>query len=73
MAVLSALPLSYYDGLVTQGIVTETTVHGYPTYMNDYTYPYQNHQLTTKCITVVQGNKACHIMILCDTTVLGDV
>lgn len=71
VAVLSALPQNYYDGLVAQGTVTKTLVHGYPTYKNDYTYPYQNHQLITKCITVVQGSEACHIMILCDVNVLA--
>jgi len=71
VAVLSALPQSYYDGLVAQRAVTKTTVHGYSTYMNEYAYPYEGHQLTTKCITVVQGDEACHIMILCDTSVLG--
>jgi len=68
---LPALSQSYYDGLVKLKTVTETTVHGYPTYMNEYTYSYENHQLTTECITLVHVGRACHIMILCDVSMLN--
>lgn len=71
VAALPALQQSYYGGLVKLKTVTETMVHGYPTYMNEYSYPYENHQLTTKCITMVQGGRACHIMILCDVSMLS--
>jgi hypothetical protein len=70
VAVLSALPQSYYDELVAQGTVTETMVHGYPTYMNQNAYPYQDHQMINKCMTVVDGSQVCHIMILCDASLL---
>ena len=68
---LPALQQSYYDGLVKLKTVTETTVNGYRTYSNEYTYPYKNHQLITKCITLVQWGRACHIMILCDVSMLS--
>ena len=66
------MPLSYYDGLVAQGAVTSATVAGQTAYENELTYPWGDHQLTSKCITIVKGNKACHIMFLCDTSTLGD-
>jgi hypothetical protein len=71
VAVLPALQHSYYEGLVTQGTVTEIALHGFPVYINEYKYPYDNHQMITKCITAVEGNNACHIMILCDVSLLG--
>jgi hypothetical protein len=71
VGVLPSLSQDYYDGLVKQGKVTESMVHGYLTYLNEYPYDYQNHQLVSKCITVVQGEKACHVMILCERPVLN--
>ena len=71
VAVLDALPASYYEGLAARGTVTRTTIAGCPAYRNDYTYPFGNYELTTRCITVVDGGKACHIMVLCDVAVMG--
>jgi len=70
VAVLDALPLDYYDTLAAGGTVKKSMVNGSPVYMNEYTYPYQNHLLTTECITVVNGSRACHIMILCENCVM---
>ena len=67
VVVVEALPLDYYETLAAEGTVKKSTVNGNPLYRNDYTYAYQNHLLTTECITVVNGNRACHIMILCET------
>ena len=72
VGVLDAQPQSYYDGLVAQGTVTRTTIAGQTAYENDLTYPWDDHQLTSKCITIVKGSKACHIMFLCDTSRLAD-
>lgn len=71
VAVLDAQPQTYYEGLVSQGTVIRTLVAGYTAYRNDYTYPYGDYQLISECITVVNDNKACHIMILCDASVLS--
>ncbi len=72
VGVLDALPQSYYDGLVAQGKVTRTTIAGQTAYENDLTYPWGGHELTSRCITIVKGSKACHIMFLCDTSALAD-
>ena len=72
VGVLEAMPQSYYDGLVAQGAVTSATVAGQTAYENELTYPWGDHQLASKCITIVKGNKACHIMFLYDTSTLGD-
>ncbi len=71
VGVTNALPLSYYDGLVNNRNVTRTSISGYIAYRNDYTYPYNGNQLKTECVTIVQGAKACHLMFLCDVSVLG--
>ncbi len=71
VGVTVAMPMSYYDHLVINGNVIRTLVAGYPTYKNNYTYPYGNSQLTTECVTIVNGNKACHFMFLCDTSLLN--
>lgn len=57
VGVLSAFPQSFYDGLVKRGTVTESVLHGYSTYMNEYPYDYQNHQLISRCITVIEGGR----------------
>jgi hypothetical protein len=72
VGVLDALPQSYYDALLAQGTVTRTTIAGQTAYQNELTYTWGDNQLTSKCITIVQGNKACHIMFLCDTSALDD-
>jgi len=71
VAVLSAFSQDYYEALVKQATVAETSVHGYTAYVNNYAYAYQGHSLITRCITIVQGEKACHIMILCDSSMLA--
>jgi hypothetical protein len=68
VGVLPAVSQSYYDSLVTQGAVFRTTIAGYPAYRNDYTYTWSGHQVTNICVSVVQGDKACHFMFLCDTS-----
>ncbi len=72
VGVLDALPQSYYDGLVAGGTVTRTTIAGQTAYENDLTYPWGGRELTSRCITIVKGSKACHIMFLCDTSALAD-
>jgi hypothetical protein len=68
IGILPAASLSYYDGLVTQGAVYRTTIAGCPAYRNDYTYFWSGHQITNICVSVIQANKACHFMFLCDTS-----
>jgi hypothetical protein len=70
VAVIPALPIAYYDNLVTQGTVSRSTIAGCPAYRNDYTYPNNGYTLTTTCLTIVNGTIACHIMTLCDSSVL---
>jgi hypothetical protein len=72
VGVLPALPQTYYDGLVAQGTVTEAAVNGYLGYTSEYAYAYEGHQLTTRCITLIQGSTACHVMTLCEAS-LQDV
>ena len=68
VAVLDALPLSYYEGLVSQGSVTRTTVAGQLAYVNESTYPDGNRHLTSICVSIIEGDKACHIMFLCNAS-----
>ncbi len=70
VAVLAALPNSYYEGLVSAGTVTRVEVNGYPTYENQYQYDYSGSKLISLCYTVHQGPKVCHIMVLCDVQLL---
>jgi hypothetical protein len=67
VAIMDALPATYYDGLVNQGAVQKTVIAGNTAYQNELTYPYGNYQLTNECITIVHQGKACHVMFLCDT------
>jgi len=73
VAVLDALPESYYEGLVSSGAIRRTAIAGCLAYQNDYVYPLGSQELISRCITIVQGEKACHVMFLCDTTRLSDI
>lgn len=70
IGVLPAADQGYYDSLVAQGTVHSIIVAGYPAYRSDYVYSWNGHQLTNWCITAVNGDKACHFMILCDTSMI---
>ncbi len=66
-AVLPALPLSYYEGLADQGTVNRTVVSGYLAYRSTYVYSYNGIELETECVSLLEGDKACHIMSVCAT------
>jgi hypothetical protein len=70
VAVLPAQPQDYYASLVSQGTVNQTMLNGKQEYQNDYVYPYNGHQMVSRCVTIVNGSTACHVMILCDTELL---
>ncbi len=70
VAVLDSLPTNYYEGLVAQGTVIRTVIAGYLSYRNDYTYQLEGTDLISQCITLLDGNKACHVMFLCDMSAL---
>ena len=75
IGVLPAADQSLYDDLVKQGTeyatVYRTTVADYVAYRIDSTYSWNGHQLTNWCITALNEGKACHFMILCDTSMMA--
>ncbi len=61
---------TYYQSLVSRGDVQQSKVNGLARYQNDYFFTSAGEELVSRCCTLVNGTKACHIMFLCDVSVL---
>ncbi len=69
--VLPAASPDFYDDMAAQGTVFRTIISGNVAYRNDYAYTWDGHELTNICVTMIKGDKACHFMFLCDTSILS--